>query len=236
MTLWNDFSKLLSHGIFIKFTEKEEYAEDLKKCIYMNTPHFYRKHEKNGIGDKREINDDYLIWCVTYINGCDIAFRWNNKYGTCIQFDGKIKKDIKKMINGDKKHNIDSMGKYMVIIFNPMEYIGNFISKFYSVNLVLDGESSYEIAPVQFGSVDYGKKAKYNKRLFKKNKVYKYQHEFRLVIDIYKDNHEDPGGFKTDFVDLEYNDIVILKCSDIIEDDGKILIPINIKSVIKERK
>lgn len=225
-----DLEELVKQGLLLKFTDTDEHAKDVANGLYMHTPLYYRTHGGKGVNDIEELDDTYPIWCATFIQNIhnNIALGYDPELGCICELHGDIKNDVIKLMQGDTE--FDAMGNYVAIIFKPNEYIGEIIKSLYSFNLKLGGYYYKGWMPAEFGSVSYGKQSQNHPKLFKSDKRYEYQHEFRLRLNMNANKGcENKELNLIKHLNIGYENIGVHKCSDIIdyyEKTGKVVFPI----------
>lgn len=194
---------------FIKFVNKKEYAEDIcNGKLFMNKVSYYRelekKSQKKGQGDIGELKNRIHGFDGTLtsedksisipIKG-SIDFEFNEDKCTPIfclmgikindleisEYDDTYVKLIFKYDKEEIENFKDDFGKYVVII-NPMKFKENIYKSLEKINKNwIFGEVRYR------GINDFDRIQAFSKqdvtRFLYKDKYFKYQKEYRLVID-----------------------------------------------------
>lgn len=223
----NTINEIMESGLFIKFTEEKEYAEQLKHGIHMMPASYFIDNGNCAQQDKKERNALYPIWCCSHIDVSDlrkgITFEEGYYYLTII--NSEVTSNMLKMCREHKY-------KYAAIIFQPDIYISRIIklieykhSSLKLANGILCGFINIELGSVIYTDEDQDKFTE----LLKRNKEYCYQQEFRFVMNWTASENKE--CFNTTCIgDLNYNQISVLTTQDLSKQlsDNKIIIDDNI--------
>lgn len=188
-------SCMKSHNIFIKYIDKEVFAKQLRYGgLFMRTPRYYRMQgmKNMSMGDPQELDELYPIWCVSiFQRRADFKGEWkidieSNQFETEIIMTKEASADIIKALNGFTERDgtsFASLGNYAVVIFDAAQYVGNLVEGFTDADFNF-ADRSVSAIPIECGKVSYGKEMNNHPKLYKVDKRFEYQREYRIRLGL----------------------------------------------------